>query len=226
MSAAVHAETRRSVCTPASRSSPECVLDSIQYRFFWFSSVASPNVRRSRRRCPPLERTERPVANGLPHDRSRYSRTDAGSVPPIGGTREPCLEVPVSATEAAACTLPFVPVDVGFVRERIRRLTNSTVNDNDGGLEQTIGNSDRADTCESSDGLLCRLARGMSPRTVSPRAGPGRKPSHPTRISNNGNGPIVARGQSNLTPIQPCRSNGVFTATAYRCLTRLRQELH
>ncbi|MGQ3412214.1 glycosyltransferase [Natrinema sp. LN54] len=64
---------------------------------------------------------------------------------------------PMVVKEAAACNLPVVSTDVGFVGETIRGVSNCVVSDNDGallgGLERAVENGGRSDGRESIDGL-------------------------------------------------------------------------
>ncbi|MFC4544555.1 glycosyltransferase [Halosolutus amylolyticus] len=64
---------------------------------------------------------------------------------------------PMVVKEAAACNLPIVSTDVGFVRETIEEVDNCVVSDHDGaligGLERIVADGGRADGRESIDGL-------------------------------------------------------------------------
>ncbi len=64
---------------------------------------------------------------------------------------------PMVVKEAAACNLPVVSTDVGFVRETVRGVTNCVVSDSDGallgGLERAVENGGRSDGRDSIDGL-------------------------------------------------------------------------
>lgn len=66
---------------------------------------------------------------------------------------------PMVVKEAAACNLPVISADVGFVRETIRGVRNCVVSDNDGaligGLERVAerGDGSRSNGRESIDGL-------------------------------------------------------------------------
>ncbi|WP_455448726.1 glycosyltransferase [Natrinema thermotolerans] len=64
---------------------------------------------------------------------------------------------PMVVKEAAACDLPVVSTDVGFVRETVGDVTNCIVSDNDGallgGLERIVETGDRAHSRDAVDGL-------------------------------------------------------------------------
>ena len=93
------------------------------------------------------------TVSGVDHDEIPYYM-NASDVLLVTSKRE---SGPMVVKEAAACNLPVVSTDVGFVRETIRGLTNCTVSDNDGallgGLERAIEDGGRSDGRESIDGL-------------------------------------------------------------------------
>jgi len=93
------------------------------------------------------------TVSGVDHDEMPYYM-NASDVLLVTSKRE---SGPMVVKEAAACNLPVVSTDVGFVRETIRGLTNCTVSDNDGallgGLERAIEDGGRSDGRESIDGL-------------------------------------------------------------------------
>ncbi|WP_265110952.1 glycosyltransferase [Halosolutus halophilus] len=64
---------------------------------------------------------------------------------------------PMVVKEAAACNLPIVSTDVGFVRETIGGVENCVVSDRDGaligGLERIVDEGSRSNGRESIDGL-------------------------------------------------------------------------
>ncbi|SFC19496.1 Glycosyl transferase 4-like domain-containing protein [Halobiforma haloterrestris] len=64
---------------------------------------------------------------------------------------------PMVVKEAAACNLPIVSTDVGFVRETVDGVTNCVVGDDDAelvdGLERVLANGGRTDAREAIDGL-------------------------------------------------------------------------
>lgn len=64
---------------------------------------------------------------------------------------------PMVVKEAAACSLPVVSTDVGFVRETIEHVQNCVVSDDDdaliGGLEAVVESDSRANGRETIDGL-------------------------------------------------------------------------
>ncbi|MFD1563879.1 glycosyltransferase [Haloarchaeobius amylolyticus] len=93
------------------------------------------------------------TVSGVDHEEMPYYM-NASDVLLVTSKRE---SGPMVVKEAAACNLPVVSTDVGFVRETIRGLTNCTVSDNDGallgGLERAIEDGGRSDGRESIDGL-------------------------------------------------------------------------
>ncbi|ELY44538.1 glycosyltransferase [Natronorubrum sulfidifaciens] len=64
---------------------------------------------------------------------------------------------PMVVKEAAACSLPVVSTDVGFVRETVGDVHNCVVSDDDDalidGLEAVIESDSRANGCDTIDGL-------------------------------------------------------------------------
>ena len=93
------------------------------------------------------------TVSGVDHDEIPYYM-NASDVLLVTSKRE---SGPMAVKEAAACNLPVVSTDVGFVRETIRGLPNCTVSDNDGallgGLERAIEDGGRSDGRGSIDGL-------------------------------------------------------------------------
>ncbi|MFA9415096.1 glycosyltransferase [Natrinema sp. HArc-T2] len=123
------------------------------------------------------------TVSGVDHDEMPYYM-NASDVLLVTSKRE---SGPMVVKEAAACNLPIVSTDVGFVRETIRGLTNCTVSDNDGallgGLEQAVEDAGRSNGRESIDGLsvdsLGERLHGLYRRVLDPDA----RASYPTGVS-------------------------------------------
>ncbi|MFP8889915.1 glycosyltransferase [Natrialbaceae archaeon A-CW2] len=94
----------------------------------------------------------RPVS-GVDHD-EMPNFMNASDVLLVTSKRE---SGPMVVKEAAACNLPIVSTDVGFVRETVGNLHNCTVSDDDetlvAGLEQTFDAGSRSNGRQSIDGL-------------------------------------------------------------------------
>ena len=94
----------------------------------------------------------RPVC-GVDHEEIPYYM-NASDVLLVTSKRE---SGPMVVKEAAACNLPIVSTDVGFVRETIGDVTNCVVSDDDAelaaGLERIAAERERADGRDVIDGL-------------------------------------------------------------------------
>ncbi len=93
------------------------------------------------------------TVSGVDHDEIPYYM-NASDVLLVTSKRE---SGPMVVKEAAACNLPIVSTDVGFVRETIGGVTNCVVSDDDGallgGIERIVADGGRSDGRESVDGL-------------------------------------------------------------------------
>lgn len=93
------------------------------------------------------------TVTGVDHEEMPYYM-NASDVLLVTSTRE---SGPMVVKEAAACTLPIVSTDVGFVRETVEDVTNCTVSDDDSdlvtGLETVIEDGRRSNGREVIDGL-------------------------------------------------------------------------
>ncbi|PCR89634.1 glycosyltransferase [Natrinema ejinorense] len=123
------------------------------------------------------------TVSGVAHEAMPYYM-NASDVLLVTSKRE---SGPMVVKEAAACNLPVVSTDVGFVRETVRGATNCVVSDNDGallgGLERAIEDEGRSDGRESIDGLsvesLGERLHGLYGRLVDR----DEELSHPTGVS-------------------------------------------
>ncbi len=93
------------------------------------------------------------TVTGVDHDKIP-DYMNASDVLLVTSTRE---SGPMVVKEAAACSLPVVSTDVGFVRETIEHVQNCVVSDDDDalidGLEAVIESDSRANGRETIDGL-------------------------------------------------------------------------
>ncbi|QFU83048.1 glycosyltransferase [Natronorubrum aibiense] len=93
------------------------------------------------------------AVTGVDHDKIPYYM-NASDVLLVTSKRE---SGPMVVKEAAACTLPIVSTDVGFVRETIDDVRNCVVSDDDGalidGLETVVDSDRRANGRDVIDGL-------------------------------------------------------------------------
>ncbi|WP_246999650.1 glycosyltransferase [Halosolutus gelatinilyticus] len=93
------------------------------------------------------------TVSGVDHEEIPYYM-NASDVLLVTSRRE---SGPMVVKEAAACNLPIVSTDVGFVRETIDGATNCVVSDDDrdliDGLERVVADGDRSDAREALDGI-------------------------------------------------------------------------
>ena len=93
------------------------------------------------------------AVSGVSHDKIPYYM-NASDLLLVSSKRE---AGPMVVKEAAACNLPIVSTDVGFVREVLDGVSNSTVSDSDrelaSGVEDVLDRRERSDGRTAIDGL-------------------------------------------------------------------------